>query len=70
MGITEQWVRLLLGIPVSHIRAPVQVLATPLLVQFPANVPGRQWMMAQVLESLSLLWKIWTECLAPGFHMV
>lgn len=43
-------IKLLLGMPISHIGARVQVPATPLCIPLLANTPGKQQMMAEVLK--------------------
>lgn len=52
----------------SHVRA-LAVLDALLLNQILANTPGRQQMMPQGLESLSIMWENWVEFLAPVFGL-
>lgn len=64
-----QQVKLPLATPPSPIRAPVQVLAVPRLIQLPANAPGKEtedgpstWAPATHMEELM-------GFLAPGFDL-
>lgn len=47
-----------------------RVLAALLLVQFPADVPGTQQMMIQVVESPPLMWETCMELQALGFGLI
>lgn len=47
---------------ISRVRA-LAVLDALLLNQILANMPGRQQMMPQGLESLSIMWENWVEFL-------
>lgn len=69
LGADNSTKKLSLGMPVSHIRVPAQVLATLLPTQLPADTPGKQQIMAQELESLPSMQEMQTECQAPGFSL-
>lgn len=55
-GVVVQWVMLLLGMPASNIRVTGSSLGySVLLIQLPFNVPGRQYMMSEVLVFTSCM---------------
>lgn len=56
-GVIKKWVKLLLVMSASHIGVPAGILAAILLVQLPANVPGRQQTPAQGSGLLPPSWE-------------
>lgn len=63
-------IKLPLATLASHVRVPVQVPATVLLIQLPAHKPGKAANHGQVLRPPSPTWEMWRELRAPGFGLV
>lgn len=62
-SVVEQQAKPLLVAPTSHIAVLLQAPFTLLLIQLPADTPGRQQLTAQVLESLPPRWETRLEFL-------